>query len=148
MQHTQHLDSVHITVKRAVYSTTGHEDAEGVELYSFCNLDTRWRWVINATPRPHYPEKEIRYPMYRRPGRPQGRLGRVRKISPPSQRDSIPGPSSPSLYLPTHVKLETEIAVTLFSVTRTYFCYLFYMSEQMRITLKPLHCQKKRERYT
>ena len=38
--------------------------------------------------------KETRYPLYRRLGRPQGRSGRVRKISPP-HRDSIPGPSSP-----------------------------------------------------
>jgi len=37
--------------------------------------------------------KVTRYPLYRRLGGPQGRCGRVRKISP--QRDSIPGPSSP-----------------------------------------------------
>jgi len=31
----------------------------GVEaqLYSFFNLDVRWRWVFNATPRPHYPRE-------------------------------------------------------------------------------------------
>jgi hypothetical protein len=29
-------------------------------------------WVVNATPRPIYPEKEIRYPLYRRLGGLQG----------------------------------------------------------------------------
>ena len=33
------------------------------------------------------------YPLYRRLGRPQGRFGQMRIISP--HRDSIPGPSSP-----------------------------------------------------
>ena len=37
----------------------------------------RWWWVVNATPRPLYP-------LYRRLGRPRGRSGRVRKISPPT----------------------------------------------------------------
>jgi hypothetical protein len=26
--------------------------------YSFLNLDARWEWVVNATPRPLYPLKE------------------------------------------------------------------------------------------
>ena len=45
------------------------------------------------------PPGKTRYPLYRRLGRPQGRSGRVRKISPPSgfdprtvQRLSYPGP--------------------------------------------------------
>jgi hypothetical protein len=42
--------------------------------HSFFNLGARWRWVVNTTPW---------YPLYRRLGRPQGRSGRVLKISPP-----------------------------------------------------------------
>ena len=33
------------------------------------------------------PAKETRYPLYRRLGEPQGRSGRVRKISPPPEYD-------------------------------------------------------------
>ena len=47
------------------------------------------------------PGKDIRYLLYRRLGGPQGRSGRVRKISLPHQ-DSIPGPSSPQrVAIPT-----------------------------------------------
>jgi hypothetical protein len=42
------------------------------------DLGARKGWVVSATPRPLY-----RYPLYRRLGGPQGRSGRVRKISPP-----------------------------------------------------------------
>jgi hypothetical protein len=44
-------------------------------------------WVVNATLRPLYPEKEIRYAIYRRLGWPQGPSGRVRKISPTMEFD-------------------------------------------------------------
>ena len=39
----------------------------GVEiwLYFSFKLDARWGWVVNATPRPHYPGKEARYLTYR-----------------------------------------------------------------------------------
>jgi hypothetical protein len=30
-----------------------------VHLYSFFNHGTRWEWVLNATPRPHYPREQI-----------------------------------------------------------------------------------------
>jgi len=63
-------------------------------------------WVVNATPRLLYAGKETRYTLYRSLGGPQGRSGRVRKISPPTaircpdrparseslQRLSYPGP--------------------------------------------------------
>jgi hypothetical protein len=42
----------------------------------------------HATPRPLYPRKETQCPLYRRLGGPQGRCGRVRKISPPPGFDS------------------------------------------------------------
>jgi hypothetical protein len=39
-------------------------------------------WVVYDTPRPLYPLGKTRYPLCRRLGGPQGRSGRVRKISP------------------------------------------------------------------
>ena len=47
-----------------------------VELYSFLNLCTRWEWVVNATPLPHYLWERDPVPMVRKAG-----SGRVRKIS-------------------------------------------------------------------
>ena len=38
-------------------------------------------WVVNTTPRPHYHQGKNRYPLYRKLDGPQGRSGRVRKIS-------------------------------------------------------------------
>jgi len=44
-------------------------------------------WVVNATLRPFYPRKGTRYPLYRRLGGPQGRSGKVWKISSPPEFD-------------------------------------------------------------
>jgi hypothetical protein len=54
----------------------------------FLDLGTRRVWVVSTTPRPLYPPATTRYSLYRRLGGPQGRSGRVRKISP--HQDSIP----------------------------------------------------------
>ena len=43
--------------------------------------------VVNATPRLFTPGKETRHPLYRKLGWPQGRYGRVQKISPPQWFD-------------------------------------------------------------
>jgi hypothetical protein len=51
------------------------------------DLDTRQGWVISVTPRPPLLPGKTRYPLYRRLGGPQGRSGRVRKISPRSEFD-------------------------------------------------------------
>jgi hypothetical protein len=49
---------------------------------SFCDLDAR-RGVWSASRPCHFnPGKKTRYLLYRRLGGPQGRSGRVRKISP------------------------------------------------------------------
>ena len=48
----------------------------------------RWGWVVSSTLRPLYPPGKTRYPLYGRLGRPQGRSGRVRKISPPPGFDT------------------------------------------------------------
>jgi hypothetical protein len=53
----------------------------------------------------------IRYPLYRKLGGPQGRSGRVWKISSP-QRDSIPGPSSlQRVAIPTELPRPTVVMV-------------------------------------
>jgi hypothetical protein len=41
------------------------------------HLSTRWRWVVSFTPLPLYPQgKILRYPLDRRLGGPQSRVGR------------------------------------------------------------------------
>ena len=45
-------------------------------------LNSHKIWVVSVTPRPLYPPRKTQYPLYRRLGGPQGRSGRVRKISP------------------------------------------------------------------
>jgi hypothetical protein len=68
---------------------------EGVEVYlhSLLNLGSRWGWVVNATPRPLYPQQRHITPciegwLVRRAG--LDGFGKSRL-----HRDSIPGPSSP-----------------------------------------------------
>jgi len=56
---------------------------------------------------------KTRYSLYRRLGEPQGRSGRVRKISP--QRDSIPGPSGP-----LRVSIPTELSNRTFRLYTNY----------------------------
>jgi hypothetical protein len=47
----------------------------------FLGLGTRWRWMVNFTPRPLYPRgKSPRYPLDRRLGGPQSRSGRLKKM--------------------------------------------------------------------
>jgi hypothetical protein len=48
-----------------------------VQLHSFFDLGTRWRWVVSFTPRPLYPQgKSPWYPLDRGLGGPQSRSGR------------------------------------------------------------------------
>jgi hypothetical protein len=58
-----------------------------------------------STPRPgrFTPGKETQYPLYRRLGGPQGRSGRVRKISPPPGFD-------PLTVQPVRVAIPTELS--------------------------------------
>ena len=55
--------------------------------------------MVNATP---IPWKEIRYPLYRRLGGPQGRSGRVRKMSP------LPGFDPRTNSFPAHYRANSE----------------------------------------
>jgi len=43
------------------------EEAE-VYLYSFCNLDARWGWVVSATPALLYPQQRALVPIAQRLG--------------------------------------------------------------------------------
>ena len=73
-----------------IHPRTSHVGLEVEQRYSSTlslNLALDWGgWTT-----PHLgrfsPRKETRYPFYRRLGRPQGRSGRVRKTSPPSEFD-------------------------------------------------------------
>ena len=57
-----------------------------VQLYSLFNLRTRWE-VRGQRRAPAFlvPQKESRYPFYRRLRGPQGRSGQTQKVSPPPQ---------------------------------------------------------------
>ena len=71
--------------KGKVHPRTGHEDPEGEQMYSSTlpSASTLDGGRL-STPRPgrFFPRGKTRYPLYRRLGGPQGRYGRVRKISP------------------------------------------------------------------
>ena len=74
---------------------TGYEGPEGEYRYS-STLSLTWAldWVGGQRhARAALPPGKTWYPLYRRLCGPQGRSGRVRKISP--HQDSIPGLSSP-----------------------------------------------------
>ena len=67
-------------------------------------------WVVNATPRCFTPGKETWYPFYGMMGGPQGRSGRMRKISPPTGIRSPGRPAAASRYtdwaIPAHNDLQ------------------------------------------
>jgi hypothetical protein len=54
-----------------------------VQLYSFFNLGATWGVGVQCLATANLPPGMTQYPLYRRLGGPQGRSGRVRKISPP-----------------------------------------------------------------
>ena len=86
--------------KVKVYPRKGHEGPRGEWRDSFTlSLTSALDGGGWSTPRPcrFIPGKETRYPLYRRLCGPQGRSGRVRKISPSPGFDPSPA-SSRSLY--------------------------------------------------
>ena len=46
-------------------------------------------WVVKSRPGRFTPEKDTRYPLYRKLGGPQGQFGQVRKISPPEESNPL-----------------------------------------------------------
>jgi hypothetical protein len=87
--------------KGTVHPITGHEGPEGEQMYSSTLPSTSaldgggWSKPL---PGRFTPRKEIRYPLYRRLGEPQGRSGRVREISPPLGFDPLTVQSAASRY--------------------------------------------------
>ena len=81
-----HTDNFTVSVKIKVTlekATKAQRVCRGVALIYIFKLGATCWWVVNATPRPLYALRNIRYPLYRRLGGAQGRSGLVRKISPP-----------------------------------------------------------------
>jgi len=85
---------------------TAHRGSRGIALL-FLDHGTRRGWGVSVTPRSLFTPGKSRYPLYRRLGGPQGRSGKVRKISPPTGIRSPDRPArSQSLYrrhYPVHV---------------------------------------------
>ena len=87
--------------KGKVHPRTGHEDPEGEKMYtSSLSITSALDGGGWSTPRPgRFNPGKTRYPLYRRLGGPQGRSGRVRKTSPPTEsRSPDRRGSSQSLY--------------------------------------------------
>jgi hypothetical protein len=101
-----------INSKRSPYNRPprAQRGSSGIAVLIF-DFGTRRGWVVSTTPRPLYPPGKTRYPLYRRLGWPQGRSGRVRKISPPLRFDPrTVKPVAQSLYrlsYPAHME-ETQ----------------------------------------
>jgi hypothetical protein len=66
---------------RIIKFTAKAQSGIDIWLYSYFNLGARWCGWSTPHPGPFTPGK-TRYPLYRKLGRPQGRSGQVRKISP------------------------------------------------------------------
>jgi hypothetical protein len=79
---TTPCESNHVAMCSKVHPRTGHEGQQGE-----FNLAARWGGWLTPRPGRFSPGKETRYPLYRRLCGPQGRSGRVRKISPPLEFD-------------------------------------------------------------
>jgi hypothetical protein len=76
----------YLYLKGKVHPGTGHEGPEGEKRYSSTlSLTSALGEGGWSTPRPgrFTSGKVTRYPLYRKLGGPQGRSGRLRKISPP-----------------------------------------------------------------
>ena len=80
---------VKVKVKGKVHPITGHEGTEEDYMYnSTLSLTSVLDGVGGQRHTPAaLPPGKTRYPLYRRLGGPQGRSGRVRKISPPTGFD-------------------------------------------------------------
>jgi hypothetical protein len=75
---------VKCTLVQALRLCTGHmahRGSRGIAL-PFLDHSTRRGWGSASRPGHFLPPGKTRYPLYRRPGGPQGRSGQVRKISP------------------------------------------------------------------
>ena len=107
---------------------TYHEGPEGDQRYS-CTLSLTLA-LDGVGGQRHaaaaLPSGMTRYPLYRRLGRPQGRSGRVRKISPPP--GLIPGPSSSQrVAIPTELSRPTELTYMQKHCLSVCLCMKYYI---------------------
>ena len=85
-------EDAEVLINGKVHPRTRHEGPDGEERYSSTiSLTSALDGHGWLTPRPgrFTLGKEIRYPLYRRPCRPQGLSGRVRKVTPPPGYDPL-----------------------------------------------------------
>ena len=107
---------------------TNHEGPEGKQMYSTTLPSTSalvqgFGAQRNASGRFTPREKKTRYPLYRRLGGPQGRSGRVWKISPPTGIRSPDLPArSESLYRLSYP------GPKLYTHTQTALCVIIFIS--------------------
>jgi hypothetical protein len=81
------MDELYLVKVHPITDPEGPRGSRGIALpVSEPRHEEEMRWLA---PRPgrFTPGKETRYPLYRRLGGPQGRSGRLRKISPPPAFD-------------------------------------------------------------
>jgi len=82
---TPTLCRLHGTGKGKVNPRTGHEGPEGEQMYGSTRPSTSALMGVGGQRHAPaaLPRGKSQYPLYRRLGGPQGRSGRVQKISPP-----------------------------------------------------------------
>ena len=105
-QTVEHLFIIKVKVKvksSLEQATKAHRENS----YSSFNLGARWGWVFNVTPQL----------FYRRLGRPQGRSGQVRKISPPPGFDSRTVRPEASTYTDWAIPASVFLIVTKFNLS-------------------------------
>ena len=81
-------------------------------------------WVVKATPPAALPPGKTRYPLYRRLGGPQGRSGRVWKISPTPGFD----PRTVQSIVPAPATLLTRRIRCEHSAVRKHLCVCLHVS--------------------
>jgi len=65
-----------------LYATKALRVSKGIALIFLGPRHSRWGWGVCRTPRPPLPPGNIRYPLYRKLGGPQGRSGRAENLVP------------------------------------------------------------------
>ena len=90
----------------------------GIAVHNFIPL--YWWWGGGSVPRygRFTPRERPRYPLYRRLGGPQGRSGRVGKISPPTGIRSADRPARSVVAVPTELSRQPNLSVSFWIFLR------------------------------
>jgi len=91
--------------------------------------------VVNAKPRPLYPGKQTRYPLYRRLGGPQDRSGWMRKILPPT---GIRSPDRPARSESSYRLRYSGPLLLILSFLYFHFFFTFSSSSPLLHVILPL----------